>query len=246
MELRLGQPVKSTDGPFGEVGGVVVDPQLDTVTHLVVEPHGRHLQARLVPTWLVTVEGDEVRVNLDDSHLRHLQRVSYSDFLPLDDEASIGTGWDIGTVEAVSLPYWTESELGFEIGLDRFESIEWSYDRIPKGECEIRRWSEVVSSDGRRLGTVEGFVADGDHLTAVVVRSGRPGRRHNVAVPIGAVTAVASDEIHLDHDQEQFAALPRATGLEGPLGDHSAWASVEQWARRLASDVRRWARPRGG
>ena len=36
------------------------------------------------------------------------------------------------------------------------------YDRIPKGEAELRRGSPVITADGQRVGGVAGLVADDD------------------------------------------------------------------------------------
>ena len=47
--LVIGSSAVGSDGYRGEVQAVVVDPAARTVTHLVVEPHGRAGLARLVP-----------------------------------------------------------------------------------------------------------------------------------------------------------------------------------------------------
>src|SRR5215218_11374417 len=49
MRLDLGSPVRCTDEAFGELADVVIDPETRRVTHLVVQPHQRGEQARLVP-----------------------------------------------------------------------------------------------------------------------------------------------------------------------------------------------------
>ena len=50
--LVIGSSAVGSDGYRGEVQAVVVDPAARTVTHLVVEPHGRAGLARLVPIGL--------------------------------------------------------------------------------------------------------------------------------------------------------------------------------------------------
>jgi sporulation protein YlmC with PRC-barrel domain len=231
MKLRLGQPVWTTDGEFGEVGDIVVDPQQRVVTHLVVEPHRQHHRARLVPMSLVSVEGDTVRVDLDAAHLRQLQDVAYDDYVRLGQMIPPGDDWDVGTEDVLALPYWeAEADLGLPMTGDQ---IEVTYDRIPKGECEIRRTSAVTTDDDRTVGHVEGFLADDNHLAAVVVRTGLPGRRHNVVVPMSRVVAVRNDEIQLAVDRDAFKRFPRAKGLEGPLGESLARTSVKT-ARGLA------------
>jgi hypothetical protein len=38
---------------------------------------------------------------------------------------------------------------------------------------------------------------------------------------MGSVARVSMDHVALDMDAATFKALPKAAGLEGPLGDHS-------------------------
>lgn len=233
MKLRLGQPVYSTDGVFGEVGDIVIDPLERTVTHLVVEPHHQHQQARLVPIWLVSVEGDDVHVDLTAKHIRQLQRVALREFVELGQPVAVGDGWDLGTEEVLALPYWDFPGLGTvpDSGL-----VDVAYDRVPKGECEIRRRSEVVTSDERRIGHVEGLLADGEHLVAIVVRTGLPGLHHNVVVPISKVRDVANDRISLHLDKVEFERLPSGHGLEGPMGK-SQVESFEHHAAKVAARI---------
>ena len=47
--LVIGSGAVGSDGYRGEVLALVIDPAARTVTHLVVEPHGRAGLARLVP-----------------------------------------------------------------------------------------------------------------------------------------------------------------------------------------------------
>ena len=49
MRLDLGCAVHCSDGAFGEIADVVIDPTTRRVTHLVVQPHGRLESALLVP-----------------------------------------------------------------------------------------------------------------------------------------------------------------------------------------------------
>lgn len=51
--------------PFGELGDIVVDPVAGDVTHLVIQPHNDHFQARLVPIGLVSEDPAGLTVQLD-------------------------------------------------------------------------------------------------------------------------------------------------------------------------------------
>jgi len=59
VRLELGRPVNCTDGPFGKLADVIIDPTKRRVTHLVVEPHEDHGKARLVPIELASDEDGE-------------------------------------------------------------------------------------------------------------------------------------------------------------------------------------------
>lgn len=211
MKLRLGEPVSATDAPFGELADIVVDPKALTVTHIVVEPRNQHYQARLVPIWLVTDGPNGLTIQLDTAHLRQLTRVAMNDFVQLGETLNVDDGWDIGTEDVVYSPYQNASvDMGFYDG-----HVGISYDRIPRGECEIRRESEVATSDGKTVGHVDGFVAEDEQLTAIVVRAGLPGLRHNVLVPFGSVDKVRTDMIKLTLSRDDFKQLPQNEAEEG-------------------------------
>lgn len=247
MKLRLGQDVHSIDGPFGELGDIIVDPTNKTVTNIIVEPHHRHRQARLVPMWLVTEAAGVISIGLDANHVRQLQPVAYRNFIKLGEKIDLGDGWDIGTQSVLAAPYY---ETNFNMSWND-ESVDVAYDRIPKGDCEIGRMSTVVTVDDKTIGTVRGLLADDEHIKAVIVRSGVPGFRHDVLVPLGSVAAVRMDEIDLVLTEEQFASLPRTDifgdvdkGLEAHVVDlrqrvETASHRVSDAGRSLATSAKK-------
>lgn len=230
MKLRLGQAIQAKDGTFGELGDIVVDPQKQTVTHLVVEPHHKHYQARLVPIELVSETDDGLLVDLDLVQLRKLDAVSFFDYIQLGEPIQVADNWDVGTEDLISLPYINVGETMYVAQAP----AGVTYDRIPKGECEIRRQSDVVASDGHTVGQVHGFLADDDHLSAIAVRCGLPGFRYDVLVPFDSVAKVRSDCIDLTIEHEAFASLPRTEAL-GEADDLAAHFSHFQDQVRAAA-----------
>jgi uncharacterized protein YrrD len=84
-----------------------------------------------------------------------------------------------------------------------------AYDRVPKGEVEIRRASAVASVDGHDLGQVDGFVVDAEgQITHVVLERGHLWGRREVTIPIGAVATVATDAVTLSLSKEEVGSLP--------------------------------------
>jgi PRC-barrel domain protein len=96
-----------------------------------------------------------------------------------------------------------------EPAIDYDSHISMTYNRVPKGEVEIRRASDVISADGGRLGHIDGFLVDGDdQITHVVLARGHLWGRRDVAIPIGAVTQVTTDAVTVRLTKDEVAALP--------------------------------------
>ena len=211
MRLELGSPVRCTDGPFGELADVVIDPTRLRVTHLVVEPHRRHGLARLVPVELATPE-DGLRPALSlrctAGELRRLEPVQEFAYLRLGEHPVNDPDWEIGIEQVLAMPYFGYAGFGPEQA-DYDPHLSMIYDRIPKGEVEIRRASEVVSADGHGLGHVDGFLVDReDQISHLVLEHGHRWGRREVTIPIGAVTRVKTDAVTVRLTKDEVGALP--------------------------------------
>ena len=208
MRLELGSRVECTDATFGKLVDVVIDPISRRVAHLVVERDGNPWLARLVPIELAERDARAadvvaLRATVEEvSELPPVREVAYVrlDGFPVDDP-----DWDVGIEEVLALPYYPT------YGLEP-APVDYAarYDRVPKGEVEIRRASAVESADGHHLGDVDGFLVDDDQLiTDVVVEQGdNPWERREVVIPIGAVARIETDAVTLSLTKDQVGALP--------------------------------------
>ena len=239
MRLELGHPVQCTDGLAGEVVDVVIDPTRKRVTHLVVAPRHHHSLARLVPIELVRNGKTSPTIALDCTveELKRLPEVDEFAFLRLSEYPASDPDWDVGIETVLAQPYY-DSYAGFGLGprsIDFDAPVGITYDRIPKGEVEVRRASSVYSADDHRLGRVEGFLVDGDELiTHVLLERGHVFGRREVAIPIGAVARVVNDWITLTLAKDSVERLPsvRLRRWEMPSGaDRPAHAESERSAR---------------
>ena len=85
--LVIGSGAVGSDGYRGEMLAVVVDPAARTVTHLVVEPHGRAGLARLVPLDLADLAGappGQVRLRCTEAEFMSLEAAeeTLAEFVP--------------------------------------------------------------------------------------------------------------------------------------------------------------------
>jgi hypothetical protein len=217
MRLELGSPAACSDGVFGELVDVVIDPMARTVTHLVVEPHHHHWLARLVPIALVaadpatgarpearTGQAKGLTLACTTAEARRLEAVQRSAYIALGEEFEIDDpDWEIGAGGVLVLPYY-----GSEARPSHDAVATATYDRIPKGEVEIRRSSTVTSADDHRLGHVDGLLVDGDdHITHVLLAQGHLWGRREVTIPIGDVAGVRPDAITLGLTKDAVGTL---------------------------------------
>ena len=238
MRLELDRPVNCTDGPFGRLADVVIDPTRRHVTHLVVEPHRHNGPARLVPVELAQAEdaSDAIALRASAADVRRLPPVEDFAYLRLGEFPVDDPKWDVGIQNVLAQPYYgyygDASSLGLggsPMGFDSHVAI-W-YDRIPKGEVEVRRKSDVISADQHWLGHVDGLLVDSDdRITHVVLERGHLFGKRDATIPIGAVARVATDSVTLALTKDEVGRLPAVR--------------VHRWtARRTDSDGRAQAKP---
>jgi sporulation protein YlmC with PRC-barrel domain len=211
VRLDLGSPVRCTDAAFGELADVVIDPTTRRVTHLVVQPDRPSEPARLVPVERArgSEEADGTIVLVGSiAEIDQLESVRQAAYLRLGEFPVEDPEWEVGVEEMLALPYYQGLDAvgGQSIAYD--DHVMWEYDRIPKGDVEIRRASPVTSSDGHHLGHVDGFVVDGeDHIGHLVLEHGHLWGKREVVIPIGAVARVETDAVVLNLSKDEVGAL---------------------------------------
>lgn len=206
MRLDLGLAVHCRDGDFGELADVVIDPTTRRVTHIVVAPHHRHDLARLVPIDRVDPgeSANTITLQCSVADVESLERLHDVAYLRLGEFPVDDPNWDIGVEDMLGMPYYQ----GIDAQPIEYDPhVTFGYDRVPKGEVEIRRSSPVTSSDGHHLGHVDGFVVDDTHISHVVLEHGHLWGRREVAIPIAGVERVENDEVVLKLSKDDVGAL---------------------------------------
>ena len=211
MEFTIGAEASCTDGVCGDVTRVVVDPIVESVTHLVIEPKHRQGLARLVPLALVDATAAEVRLSCTIAEFERLDPAEETQFVP----GSSGYA-AYGPDQVVSWPYYGLAAPGIDPEVvNASETV--TYDTIPLGEVEVRRGDAVHATDGD-IGRVQGLVIDpgSHHVTHVLLQEGHLWGRKEVSIPISAVTRV-DDGIWLSITKQDVTGLP-PVGIDHPAG----------------------------
>jgi len=210
MYLRLDAEVATTDGLTGTLADVVVDPAKRCVTHVVVRAGDPDPASRLVPLALVADgagRDDAVSLTCAAQEFVQLQSIQGYAYLPVDERPAPDSEWDVGVEDVVMMPSYQGADLGvYTTEID--PNIGVTYDRVPKGEVELRRSSVVASADEHELGAVDAFVVEDGTITHVVVEHRHLWRSRIVPVPIDSVTSLQTNAIGLRLTKAEFDELP--------------------------------------
>ena len=213
MRLELGKPVRCSDGAVRELADIVVDSSSKSVTHLVVQPQNEPEAARLVPIELAddgASDGGEIVLRCPAELLERLEPVREYAYLRPGEQPEKDSKWDVGVEDMVSTPTYGPSDFGEYAG-DLDSGVGITYDRVPKGEVELRHASSVYSSDQHHLGRVEGLVVDAeDRVTHVLLERGHLWWKREIAIPADAVSKFETDMVTLGVTKSELDDLPSA------------------------------------
>jgi sporulation protein YlmC with PRC-barrel domain len=209
MRLELGKQARLADGTFRDLVDVVIDANTNRVTHVVVEPKDEPVSARLVPMSLVEDGGRRHGISLSCTTetleaMEPVRRHTYVGSGETEDQAE--AGWDVGVEDMQALPQYSAGFIG-EVGPDLAEDVLITYDRVPKGEVELRHASAVYSADEHHMGSVEGVVVGSDdEITHLLLERGHLWWRRELAVPANAVSQIKTDMVVLGVNKSQLSA----------------------------------------
>ena len=211
MRLELGRAVKLADGAAQQLADVVIDSGSKRVTHLVVQPRDHGEEARLVPVGLAEEPGGGAELSLRCSakDLERFDLVHEFEVLHAGERPKEDPKWDVGVEDIVVTPTYAPTAFGEYAGAGAGDSeMSISYDRVPKGEIELRRASSVYSSDGHHLGSLEGVVVgDKDRLTELFFQRGHLWWKREVAVPAEAISKFESDMVKLSLKKDELGRV---------------------------------------
>jgi sporulation protein YlmC with PRC-barrel domain len=210
MRLDLGTSVRCTDDTYGELADVVIDPISKRLTHLVVRSGNKDVVGtRLVPVALAEAGDEESQISLRCTveEVNRLEPAQEFAYVRLGEFPTEDPDWDVGVEDVLALPYYEAAGFGANPTYDSDAGL--IYDRVPKGEVEIRRSSAVSSADGHGLGQVDGFLVDDEgQITHFILERGHLWGRREVTIPIGAVAKVETDAVSLSLSKDEVGALP--------------------------------------
>ena len=94
-------------------------------------------------------------------------------------------------------------------GLD--PNVGVAYDRVPRGEVELRNSSGVFTADEHHVGRVRGVVVDPTaRIAAVLLERGHLWWRREIQVPAALLSGIGNDTVTLRAPKSELDSLPSA------------------------------------
>ena len=207
MKLALGTTVRCSDGAVRELADLVVDGPGRRVTHLVVQPKRQHEEARLVSLELAGEDANGgVSLFCTAETLDGLERVREYAYLPAGQQPDENPEWDVGVEDVLVVPSVEPLDVA-EPELD--PNVNLMYDRVPKGEVELRETSSVYSKDAHRVGSVNGVVVGEDGvITVLTFQRGHLWWKREVSVPVDAIASLENDVATLAVEKSELKRFP--------------------------------------
>jgi sporulation protein YlmC with PRC-barrel domain len=208
MRLELGKRARCTDGAVRELADLVLDAASRRVTHLVVQPKDNPGDARLVPVELAAAAADEHEIALRCTE-KQLEEMS-----PVHESAYVGTGeqveeeedgWEVGVRDMQVIPDYLPTATPGDLAPE----VVVTYDRVPKGEIELRHASDIYSADEHHLGSVDGVVVDADgRVSQLLLGRGHLWWRREISIPAEAVAELTNDMVTLGVSKSEVGSFP--------------------------------------
>jgi sporulation protein YlmC with PRC-barrel domain len=208
-QFTIGNEAAGSDGVVGKLSRVIIDPTVEEITYLVIEPEHRPDLGRLVPIDLVDAGGPVGQITLRCS------TVEFGNLDPAEDAQVIPASdayGEYGAGQIGYMPYYGLEGSAMAVpgigGPGAIEPQIVAVDSVPLGDVEIQRGQPVQATDGD-IGHVQGLVIDfgSRHVTHVLLQEGHLWGKKQVAIPIGAV-ASTRDGIVLTISKQEVQELP--------------------------------------
>jgi sporulation protein YlmC with PRC-barrel domain len=199
-QFTIGTEASGSDGAVGTLARVIVDPTVEEVTHLVIEPEHR---PDLGMYW---VSSAGISLRCTKVEFENLDPAEDTQYIPSTDAYQ---GYGPGQIGF--MPYYGLGGGAILPGVELGPGVGAQFvatDSIPLGEVEISRGQPVQATDGD-IGRVQGLVIDpaSRHVTHVLLQEGHLWGKKEVAIPIGAI-ASTRDGIQLKLSKHEVQDLP--------------------------------------
>jgi sporulation protein YlmC with PRC-barrel domain len=193
-EVNVGARVHGSDGEdLGEIEQLIVHPDTGEIDGILLKPHW-YATPRIVAVDLIArTNADGVTLSIDRHDAEFLPTYVVEQFVrpPAGTSSGLdGSSWMVRNTDGST----GSASLFLE---PHGDAATRNISSLPDDTVLISGATEVVGSDGKKVGQIdEIFVDDEQRITGLLVRGGWLFK-HDVTIPTGVIGVVTHDRIHL-------------------------------------------------
>lgn len=188
MKIAMQAQVRCTDGLYGYLKSIVLDPKRRQVTHIGAREQRKGGVERLIPLRFVAEStADTILLDCDSVRARRFNPLIVEEFVA-DADSIYG----------------------------REERGVAKYEQLPEGTIAVREGTAVRATDGK-VGSLAMFLVDptGGQITHFVLREGHLWSRKEATIPISDVDGIREKTIYLNIDKQAVGKLPAVPARRG-------------------------------
>ncbi len=217
MEFKEGAAVISSDGKkVGHIRRVVIDPQTEEVTHLVIEKGFLFIEDRVIPIEKVaSVTPDKIVLQIPVEKLVDMPVFEIEQYLPADlatEQAGNGRSPE-ENYNPLTL-YWYPAVGVAPVDLSMHDSNPGEpaasiHRTLPDNLVALEEGALVFSAEDELVGRVEQVIAnpDNDQVTHFVIERGTLLKERKL-IPVQWVESLSEERVHLRVATQLLKELP--------------------------------------
>lgn len=217
MQFKDNAEVVTPDGQkVGKIGRVVLDPESNELTHLIVQKGFLLTKDKVVPLDCVESATEE-RVVLKNGQLKLDGFPDFEEtyYVPVEDAAGASEERRSGSISKLAWYYplpggawWRARNLVYP-GIPKPPYVRKTEVNIPEGTVALEEGAKVVSSEGEHLGNIERVFADEEEqrVTHLLISKGLISKSRKL-IPSMWIKSVREDEVRLSVGEHFVEKLP--------------------------------------
>jgi hypothetical protein len=212
MEIPLNAQVKCIDGDCGRAVFVLIDPNLDDITHLVIKETPDSNEYIVPVEDILGTEAGMIQLRCSKAELEQMKPFIKTTYIEeqVPERFFSYDGNLYGMGSHTFIPYITPG-MKMKVPLKKRQ--------IPQGELALRRGTRVEATDGF-VGHVDEFIIDPKHghITHLVMREGHLWGHKEVIIPLLALKEVRQNTVFLRLSKRQIESLTTFPRRQHPEG----------------------------
>jgi len=223
MQFKHGTHVYTSDGQdAGTVDRVVLDPQTNEVSNLIVRKGWLFVEDKVVPIALVeSATEDRVILRKTEGDLQKLPKYEETYYVPAADNGGVMNGNVVPPAGEYTEPIYSYPPIGATwwggsgVYMDYMpvdlqpEFMAHIQKNIPEGNIAVREGARVISRDGKHVGDVEEVFTDptSNRVTHLVISQGVLFKERKL-IPTNWIKAESEEEVSLTVETDVVNNLP--------------------------------------